>query len=85
MQFTIEEAAKSGNSKGLVMSIPNSLYASKILGTDIEMEPAVFEGTFHKNVIIGLWKNQHPLIHTWLLLSSVSICFLSGLLFIIFQ
>ncbi|MBP7212036.1 hypothetical protein KBA27_04300 [bacterium] len=25
-----------------------------------------------------LWEDQHPLIHTWFLLSSVSICFISA-------
>lgn len=30
-----------------------------------------------------LWKEQHPIMHTWFLLSSVSICLMSALLFIV--
>ncbi len=30
-----------------------------------------------------LWNEQHPIIHAWFLLSSISICFLSAILFII--
>lgn len=26
-----------------------------------------------------LWREQHPIIHTWFLLSSLSICFISAL------
>ena len=61
---------------------PNSLYTSKIFGKDLEIEnnytTDASSATFSE-----MLSQQHPLINTWLVLSSISICFLSALLFII--
>lgn len=35
------------------------------------------------NALVQIWNEQHPIIHTWLLLSSISICFLFAVFFII--
>lgn len=48
------------------------------LGTDIDLAPC-----FQSNTLIQIWNEQHPIIHTWLLLSSVSICLLFAVFFII--
>lgn len=81
MQFTIEKAATSTVSKNSAVSIPNSLSAG-VLRRDVEMEACCYADNFQKNVLMEIWNKQHPLIHTWLLLSSISICFLSALFFI---
>lgn len=81
MHFTIEESAKSEISKNSIMSIPKSLYASKILGKDIEMD-SCYCANSSEHALLELWNKQHPLIHTWLVLSSISICFLFALFFI---
>lgn len=81
MPLTIEDAAKSKILKDAVTR-PKALYASKIATADLEIQ------NFYTNNKIGVvlmesWNKQHPLIHTWLLLSCVSICFLSALFFVI--
>ncbi len=52
----------------------------------------IFSSFERKDAMVGgcaglslkqLWAEQHPIMHTWFLLSSLSICFLSALLFII--
>lgn len=30
----------------------------------------------------GIWDNQHPLIHTWFVMSTVSICLMSAFFFV---
>lgn len=80
MQFTIDEAAKTTNLKSQVVSIPNSF--SSISKRDIDVEACYCTDNFSKNVIMEIWNKQHPIIHTWLLLSSISICFLSALFFV---
>ncbi len=80
MQLTIEEA-KSKVLKNSVVSIPNSL-TNKIFGKDSEFDTRHCPNIVHANEFKDLWNTQHPLIHTWLLLSSISICFLSALFLI---
>lgn len=65
-----------GNS---VVSIPNSLCATKIFAKASDAQVRKENDT----LISILWNNQHPLIHTWLLLSSVSICLLFTVFFVI--
>lgn len=81
MQFTIEEAAKSKSLRNSAVSIPNSIYTDKLLGKDLEID-LCYCGNDSENILAGIWNKQHPLIHTWLVLSSISICFLSALFFI---
>ena len=81
MQFIIEETTQPNVLKNSVMSIPNSL-SGTVLSKNIETEACYCIDNFHKNLLMTLWNKQHPLIHTWLLLSSISICFLSALFFI---
>lgn len=80
MQFTLEETVKPRVLKNSTISIPNSLYTSKIPAADIETEACCINDS--ANVFVEIWSKQHPLIHTWLVLSSISICFLSALFFI---
>lgn len=41
------------------------------------------ETAIKKNfILIDMWNKQHPIIHTWFLLSSISICCMSALFFI---
>lgn len=80
MPFTIAEA-KPKISKNSAMSFPTSIYATNVLGKTIEPNTGSCANTFD-NSLLALWNNQHPLIHTWLLLSSISICFLSALFFV---
>lgn len=82
MPLTIEDAAKSKILKDAGITKPKGLYATKAAINDIELEK------FYSSNKIGValiesWNKQHPLIHTWLLLSCVSICFLSALFFVI--
>lgn len=81
MSLTIEDAAKSKILKDAGITKPRTLYSTKIASHDLEIEK------FYTNNRIGVvllesWNKQHPLIHTWLLLSCVSICFLSALFFV---
>lgn len=82
MQLTIADAAKNKLLKDAGMSIPDSISAKHIFGKEYEHEAIALQGTMD-NVLVELWHKQHPLMHTWLLLSSVSICFLSAIFFII--
>lgn len=82
MQFITEkEATKSGSIRNYAVSIPNSIYASKVLGNDIEIDNYTCVGSLSQNTLLEIWNKQHPLIHTWLILTSISICFLSALFF----
>lgn len=84
MQLTIEEAAKKKLLKDAGISVPKSLYTSKILNNEIGIEACYIENGLGDKLVES-WNKQHPIIHTWLLLSSISICFLSALFFIIPQ
>lgn len=82
MQFTTEETAKSKVLKNSVTSIPKSLYSSKIFGNELELD-SCYCVNMNQNAILNLLSKQHPLIHTWLFLSSISICFIFALFFIL--
>jgi hypothetical protein len=82
MQLTIEEAAKKKLFKDAGISVTKSHYTSKILNNEIGIEACCYENNLGTKLVES-WNKQHPLIHTWLLLSSMSICFLSALFFII--
>ncbi len=64
------------------ITVPKSFYAGKILDKEIKIESNYYD-TGLTSVIVDSWNKQHPLMHTWLLLSSVSICFLSAIFFIV--
>lgn len=80
MQFTSENAVKTDVLKKSLVSVPSSFNTGKILGENVDINANYMENS--ENPFKGLWDKQHPLIHTWLLLSSISICFLSALFFI---
>lgn len=83
MQLNVKETTRPKNLRDSAMSIPSSIYTTKVLGKDINITSGCCAETIQENVIAEMWGKQHPLIHTWLLLSSISICFLSALFFII--
>ena len=85
MQLTIDEKLKNKCINNTAVAIPTSLYTSKIIGKDKEFESKIYSNSLSSNAIMDIWNKQHPLIHTWLLLSSISICFLSALLFIVLK
>lgn len=64
-------------------STPNSIYVTKVLGKDVEIESGCNPEITLEDAFANVWTQQHPVINTWLILSSVSICFLSALLLII--
>ena len=82
MLITKKEAVKPASLKKLGMTVPNSLCASKIFSNDNDIETITTIDCFNGSAILNILDKQHPLIHTWLLLSSISICFLSALFFI---
>lgn len=82
MQLTVAEAAKNKLLKDAGMTVPSSTYTSKILGKDIDIDSS-YNTQIAGNVLVEIWNKQHPVMHTWLVLSSISICFLSALFFII--
>lgn len=78
-----EENATPKSKNNSLASTPNSIYASKVLGKDVEINSGYQSEITLEDAFASVWNQQHPVIHTWLILSSVSICFLSALLFII--
>lgn len=83
MLITTKNAVKHVSIKKSGMSIPSTLSANNIFGSDFDIETLRAPETMDGSAILKMWDKQHPLIHTWLLLSSISICFLSALFFII--
>lgn len=81
MQFTVEKTAKTKTLKDSMMSVPNSTYTSKIFGTENEIDKCYLTNASQETTFAEMWFQQHPIINTWLVLSSISICFLSALLF----
>lgn len=74
---SIAEAVKNPN-----VSLPNSLYATKVFEKISEPDSSYYlDGS--GNALIKLLQNQHPLINTWMLLSSFSICLLFAVFFVI--
>ena len=75
--------SKNGAFSASMMSVPNisdikSTY-EKTLNSELELKSYCL----NENSIQGILSEQHPIINTWLLLSSISIFFLSAILFII--
>jgi len=82
MQFILEELKKPRVLRDSAMSIPKPLYSNKAASSELEIDSCYcVSGT--GNVLTNIWGKQHPLIHTWLVLSSVSICFLFVLFFVV--
>lgn len=81
MQYTIDKVVKPKVLRDSMISIPSSIYINKPLDKNLEIDSGYCR-TESENILAGIWNKQHPLIHTWLVLSSVSICFLSALFFI---
>lgn len=81
MKLKLEETLTSKTIKNSGMSIPSSLSPSKMFAQ--EPENYCFQESYSESTLMEMWNQQHPLIHTWMILSSISICFLSALLFII--
>lgn len=79
----ISENKVANNLRNAAMSIPKSICVQEItqnLESDISFCKDQFN--FTKSSFKELLNTPHPLIHTWLLLSTISICFLSALFFI---
>lgn len=71
------------NFNSSVISIPS---LSNIKNTYVKALNSELELTAccsNENPIQNILSEQHPIINTWLLLSSISICFLSAVLYII--
>lgn len=75
----IAEKSKAMSLRDSAISIP---FASKITGSGINTDAGYVSGDIQKNALMAIWGRQHPLIHAWFVLSSVSIGFLSALFFI---
>ena len=85
MLITTKKAVNTTSIRNIGMTIPGSLSANKIFSNDLDIKSFDKAECIDGNIILKMFDNQHPLIHTWLLLSSISICFLSALFFIIPQ
>lgn len=77
--YTAENKTKQKSLRDSATSIP---FASKVAESNIGADAGYTPGEFQKNVLVSILNRQHPLIHAWLVLSSVSICFLTALFFI---
>lgn len=67
-----------------VISVPftsdiKNTCAKAALNAELDLKPCYPDS----NTFMQIWNEQHPIIHTWLLLSSVSICFLFAVFFVI--
>lgn len=82
MKFVLEEAVKPRVLRDSAMSIPKSAYSNKMPENELEIDSCYCIDSA-ENALMNLFTKQHPLIHTWLVLSSVSICFLFVLFFIV--
>lgn len=83
MQILQKENVQHRTLNDSAVSIPKFKYTTNILNKNIEVDKNFAIKNFEGIILTDMWNYQHPLIHTWLLLSSVSICVLSALLFII--
>lgn len=81
MQSSTEEYMQLKRLKNSVVSIPTTAYADKMLDNNLEID-SLYNRCNNENAFADLWQKQHPLIHVWLFLSSISICFLFALFFI---
>lgn len=82
MQSVINDAKKIKTIKDAMVSIPKSINTKKIFMKDIDIEKIYCVDASYAT-LAEMWSKQHPLIHTWLVLCPISICFLFALLFII--
>lgn len=84
MRFKIDDSIEQKTLKKAMVSVPKSIYATNIFGNEIDVDKIYCAETLNNDTYLSeMWDKPHPLMHTWLILSSVSICFLSALLFII--
>lgn len=83
MQFTIEEARKSTKLKDIAVSVPKSIYASKIINNTNPFENFHIQDGTCEVQLNQMLTQQHPLILSWLIFSLVAIGFLFPLLFVI--
>lgn len=81
MQTRLNDS-KTTTIKDISVSIPKTIYASKLPRTDLNVGNNFSAIETETGIIQEMLTQQHPLINTWLVLSSISICFLSALLFI---
>lgn len=82
MQYTIKETTKAKVLKNSLVSIPET-FSGKLAGKDIELDTCFCQSNVSENALIQVWNQQHPLIHTWLLLSFLSIGILYALFFVV--
>lgn len=82
MTLTIEQAAKNKILKDAGINATSPIYSSKVTNNDTFTDTCYIASDFRFD-IFEYWNKQHPVIHSWLLLSSVSICFLSAIFFMI--
>lgn len=81
MKLITEEVIKSKVLRDSAMSIPKPFFSKNISSGELEMDSCYcINGA--SDVLANIWNKQHPLIHTWLVLSSISICFLFVLFFV---
>ncbi|MDD3436585.1 MAG: hypothetical protein PHC64_05480 [Candidatus Gastranaerophilales bacterium] len=80
MQLTGEKLVMSEVLKKSAVTMPEEFYGDTVFERSSEKKSFYTE---NENTIAEIWNNQHPLIHTWLILSSISICFLSAFLFMV--
>lgn len=81
MQTRLNDS-KTTTIKDISVSIPKTIYSSKLPRTDLNVSNNFSTIETETGIIQEMLTQQHPLINTWLVLSSISICFLSALLFI---
>lgn len=84
-----KETLRSGKANGKgdfnssVISVPSLSDIKNTYVKALNSELDLASCPFNANPIHNILNEQHPIINTWLLLSSISICFLSAILFII--
>ena len=78
MQTKLRDAAVESCLKISGVSRPDSMNCRHIFEKSLVNAPIVCG----ESVLSEIWNKQHPLIHTWIVLSSISISFLSALFFI---
>ena len=77
---TIE--SKQYGSSGI--SVPKSIYATTKIGNQFDADTMTYPEhlNYSGNVLLDVINKQHPIMHTWLLFSTLLICCLS--VFVIF-
>lgn len=82
MQSVINQATKPRSLRESMMTVPKAIYGTKVLNTDLETDSG-YRSDFSADSLSNMLSKQHPLIFTWLILSCISICFLSAWLFVL--